>query len=164
MLWVCRAGQKAKYYDRFLEEQKIYLSWDGYQVDLSNYDTMARFRELVAVEKQTDNRTSISNWAGQLYSFVYDMKNGDLVLVPASNSHSFLLAEITGDYHFDENNVDGLFHSRAIKPLVQDVPKEVFTQQLFYSLGAYRTVFKAKQEASVIQAIKKWSERQDRNK
>lgn len=31
LIWVCRAGASGKNYDYFINNQRIYLSWDGYK-------------------------------------------------------------------------------------------------------------------------------------
>ena len=39
MLWICRAGQKGCFFSKYIEEQRIYLPWDGYRFDLSKYNS-----------------------------------------------------------------------------------------------------------------------------
>ena len=88
MLWVCRAGQKGCYFSKYIEEQKIYLPWDGYNYDLSKYASLEDFRPIVAQEKKTDNRTSVSNWSGQLFAFVKQMQIGDYVMIPSASMNA----------------------------------------------------------------------------
>lgn len=148
MMWVCRPGQQGKCYNRFLEEEKIHLVWDGYRRNLHGLSNISEFRELVIKERNPEGRTTISNWAGQLYAFAVEMKSGDYVLIPGPHSRVYTLARICGDYAFDEDA--DLPHSRKIEVIQRDIPRESFEQSTQYSLGAFRTVFKVKQETEVL--------------
>ena len=146
MIWICRAGISARYYDYYLDTSRIYLPWDGFCIDLSTVDTMEGFRQLVVSEKGTAARTSISNWAGQLNSFCNDMSVGDYVLIPYFRSKEYTFAKITGNYMFDPTNTEQLWHSREIEIIRTGISKSVFSQSLQYALGAFRTVFKLRTE------------------
>ena len=158
MMWVIRAGQKSIYYDKYLKESKVYIPWDGYRMNLGSIMKREDYRSIVEKEKGVNNRTSVSNWAGQLYSFAKEMKKGDYVLIPSKGSRLYCLATIVGDYCFDKDEKDKLYHSHDIKVLENDVPREVFSQAIVYSLGTFRTIFKVKQEEEIMQAISKWKE------
>ena len=158
MMWVIRAVQNALHYDKYIQNSKVYIPWDGYKLDLSEIKSRSDFRTVVEKEKGTDNRTSVSNWAGQLYTFTQEIENGDFVLIPSKGSHTYCLAKITGDYRFDKNQKDKLYHSRDIEILQKDIPRSVFSQSVIYSLGAFRTIFKAKHEDEIVKTIDKWKE------
>ncbi len=158
MMWVIRAGQSACYYDIYLENSKVYIPWDGYKMDLSKVKSRSDFRIIVEKEKETDNRTSVSNWAGQLYTFTKEIKIGDYILIPSKGSHSYCLAMTTGDYCFDLNEKKGLYHSRKIKIIYKGIPREIFSQSVIYSLGAFRTIFKANHEEEIMSTINSWKE------
>lgn len=159
MMWIMRAGQNSVYYDKFLDESKVFLPWSGFKQDLSIFTSRPEFRALVEKEKGEVHRTSVSNWAGQLYSFVIEAKNDDLVLIPSKGSHTYCLAKLTGNYAYNENEPEKLYHSRDIKVILKGIPKDIFSQEIIYSLGAFRTIFKAKHEEEIIRTIKKWKER-----
>ena len=38
----------------------------------------------------------------------------------------------------------------------ENIPRDIFTQEIIYSLGAFRTLFKVKHEEVVLHAISKW--------
>ena len=158
MMWIIRAGQDSLYFEKYLENSKVYIPWDGYKMDLSKIETRADFRTVVEKEKETDNQTSVSNWAGQLFTFTQEMTIGDYVLIPSKGSRTYSLAEITGGYHFDKNEKDKLYHSRTIEIIETGIPRDIFSQSVIYSLGAFRTIFKAKHEEEILDSIKKWRE------
>lgn len=159
MMWVIRAGQNALHYDKYIQNSKVYIPWDGYKMDLSKIKTRSGFRFVVEKEKGTDNRTSVSNWAGQLYTFTQEIRRGDYVLIPSKGSHTYCLARITGDYCFDKSEKDKLYHSRNIEIVEIDVPKDIFSQTVIYSLGAFRTIFKVNHEDEILKTIKSWKEK-----
>lgn len=99
---------------------------------------------------------SLSNWTGQLISSVKVIRPGDYVLIPTRGSHSYSLARITGDYEFGLSDTAGLFYSQAIDVICEDIPRDIFMQEVIYSLGVFRTLFKVKHGEEVLHAISKW--------
>lgn len=158
MIWVCRTGMNSVYLETYLKDQRIYLPWNGYRLDLNQFTTRDQFKELVREEKGNVARTSISNWAGQLYSFCKEMKIGDYVLIPHKGSRSYTFAIITGDYVFCETDERGLWHSRKVELCVSDIPREAFSQSMKYTLGAFRTVFKVRDEEELLTSINNYCE------
>ena len=155
MLWVCRAGKNAKYVDYFVKNNRMYLAWDGYRVDLSERETIDEFKQVVISEKGEANRVSVSNWGSQLLLFCKTMKIHDYVLIPKIGSRSFVYAEIMGNYEYDGSNKLGLYHSREIRIVCEEIKREEFSQTTQYSLGAFRTVFKAKNEKEITEIIER---------
>lgn len=153
MLWICRTGKDSVYLDYYLKTSHIYLPWDGFALDLSGYKSITDFRNLVINEMQTKNRTSVSNWSGQLQMFVNEMQIDDYVLLPHERSRYYTLARIDGRYEFDKQNDKHLLHSRKIQVLIQKIPRDTFSQSIQYSLGAFRTIFRVKQENEIMLKI-----------
>ena len=153
MIWVCRAGASGKNYDYFINNQRIYLSWDGYQVDLSQYDDMSKAKEIVSQEKGTTNSTAVSTWATQIVNFVKLMSIGDYVMIPSQNSREYCLAIIDGAYQYLEE--DPLYtHSRKIKIVKENIKRDIFPAKIANTLGAFRTVFKAGKDEEIIEILK----------
>lgn len=152
MMWVCRAGKGSFYFNDFIEQKKLYLPWEGFDYDLNEYCSIGDYRKLVEKEKRTTNKTSISNWSSQLNIFAHEMKLGDYVIIPQSGKKKYALVKINGDYSYNNKNGE-LHHFRKIEILKYDIPKEVFPQSINYSLGAFRTVFKVKQEMEILEIL-----------
>lgn len=155
-MWVCRTGQKAMYLTAFLQESKIYLVWNGFNVDFHSLNSKQEIRNLVSNEMGSNNHTSVSNWTGQLMAFYKEMRIGEYVVIPHAKSHDYTLAMIAGDYVFEKDSSTGLHHSRKITVVKVGVPKTAFTQSQIYSMGAYRTVFKVKHEEEILDVFQKW--------
>ena len=153
MIWVCRAGQKSKYIENFIKNDRIFLPWDGFNMNLGNLKEMEEYRNLVSEERNTENRTTISNLAAQLKAFSLDMNIDDYVLIPHQGSRKYTFARICGDYEYNALDNNNLWHSRKIQILKMDIPREAFSQSLQYSLGAFRTIFRVKNEEECIEVI-----------
>ena len=151
MLWICRAGKNAVYIDTVLGSETIRLFWDGYIDDYSMYNSLSDFRDVVIKEKPDASKTSVSNWATQLFAFCKEMKKGDYVLIPYYKAKSYIFAVIEGEYEYIENDI--FKHSRKIRILKRDITKDIFPQNVQFSLNAFRTVYKVKCEEKVIDII-----------
>lgn len=159
MMWIVRAGIDSPFYDKFINSQKIYLAWEGeYDLDLSDYEDRDDFKAIVAAETRSTCKSAIAGWASQLIAFSKGMQIDDYVLIPSKFSRTFCLAKISGDYEYDEYDYDGLYHSRNITILTTDIPRNIFPQSITRSLGAFRTIFKAKpeHEAEILSLIESW--------
>lgn len=128
LIWVCRAGKDSIFLDTFLQTQKVYLPWEGFKVDLKQYSKREQIKSLVQQEKGDVARTSISNWSGQLYSFCWEMNVGDYTLIPHRGSRTYTFAKLVGDYEFCDSVPNGLWHSRKIKIVLSNIPREAFSQ------------------------------------
>ena len=159
-MWVCRAGKDAVYLDYFIKTSKIYLAWDGFNINLKDVENKGEYRKIVSEEKNTDNPTSISNWAGQINAFVEEMRSGDYALIPHRNSTFFDLVQVVGEYEYNAQNENKLFHSRKAIFLTTAIPKVIFPQTIQYGLRAYRTVYKVKNEELILEIIKSWRQKE----
>lgn len=155
-MWLCRTGRKNEYYKMMIDSCEMFLPWEGFNIDLSTLDSRADFRQLVKKEMNVDNKTSIANWSSQLYSFCNELSVGDLVLLPEIIGR-YSLIRVTGAYEYHKNSKHTLHHSRSIILLKNEIPRDIFPQDIKYSLQAYRTLFQVKQEEEVLNFIQKWN-------
>ena len=154
MLWVLRPGKNAVYFEDFVKNNRAYICWEGYDKDLSRLSSHNDYTELAAIEPENTNTVAKRNRASQLEYFCKDMKTGDRILLPKGHSRSFALVEVVGPYEYQAT--EGFFpHSRRIKILVPEISSAIFSQNERYSLGAFRTLFHAKDEELLIQKIEK---------
>lgn len=155
MIWILRPGQNACYLDKFLLDNRVYIPWSGYDTSFESCNEREDFRAVVINEKGELNRTSLSNWSGQLYSFCKEMIVGDFVMIPHKHSHEYTLAKITGNYGYASN--EELKHFREMRVIASNIPQDIFSQSVRYSLGAFRTLFKVKHIDEVVSAIGKFA-------
>lgn len=154
-IWVCRSGKSACYLSSFLNERKIFVPWEGYNIDLTTVESREEIKELVRKEKNVSNPITVSNWAGMLFSFIHQMKKGDYVLIPEYKSRFYILGKIQSDYKYERENLE-LHHSREIDIIEKHIPRSVFPQSIQYSLGAFRSIFRLKQVDEIIDSISTW--------
>jgi len=95
---------------------------------------------------------------GQILDFVQKMQIDDYVLIPFKGSHTYTLAVITGDYEYNPDQCKCLQHSRSVRILIEGFPRDILSQHIQYSLGAFRTVFQVKYQEEILQAIEEWKE------
>lgn len=138
-LWLNRSGQHCEHEDKFLDEGRIYLTWDGLNRDLgqlSDRKQLMAVLEEVYPNKSKHNRIQNS---GQIWAFAKRMAKGDWVCMP-SKRKTIHIGEITGGYTHAPKADDPYYHYRTVKWLETDIPRTNFDQDLLYSLGAFSTI------------------------
>ena len=141
VIWICRAGKRGIDYTDFIAEEKIYLAWEKYSFDLKNFNEMEITKKMVAKENLSASKTAISTWASQIICFVNEMRIGDYVFIPSEHSKDYCLAEIIGDYCYDNSDVK-YHHSRNIRIIKEYISRKVFPIYILNSMDAYRNIFK----------------------
>ena len=143
-LWMVRAGRHGEYEKKFLDEGRIYLTWNGLATDLSQ----APDREaLIPIYQSTYPDASVGrmrNNLGQLWGFVRGIHVGDWVVLPSKHKPAIHIAEVTGEYQFVPKAEDPFYHFRTVKWIARDIPRSNFDQDLLYSFGAFMTVCQIK--------------------
>jgi restriction system protein len=139
-IWLTRAGSAGEYEQRFLDENKIILTWDDLNQDLSKVDTREDLINLLN-EVFPDNKIGrIRNWAGQIWPIAKVMQKGDWVILPSKKKASIHIGEITGDYVNTPNEPNPYYHYRSVYWFAKDIPRSNFDQDILYSLGAFLTI------------------------
>jgi len=143
-LWLIRAGAHGEYEQRFLDEGKVYLTWEGLKYNLAERIEWEGLKELLSEAYPEYSKKSISNQAGQVWAFYHRIEVGDWIVMPSKLKPAIHFGEITGDYKFAPNNEDPFYHPRKIKWIGKDIPRTNFDQDLLYSFGAFMTVCEIK--------------------
>ena len=139
-VWLVRAGGQGEYEQKFIQEGRIYVTWDQLNVDLSQ---LATREALVAVLKENypeSKPAAISNWGGQIWPFFHDMKKGDLIVLPQKLQPGISIGEVNGDYQYEPNGLSPFFHWRSIKWIAESIPRSNFGKDLLFSFGALMTI------------------------
>jgi restriction system protein len=142
-LWLNRSGRHCEHESRFLDQGRIFLTWDGLNRDLSRIRSREELQELHAEVYPKASPGKRRQHSGQIWAFVTRMAKGDWVAVP-SKRKTIHIGQITGDYTFDPNAEDPYYHSRTVRWLETDVPRTNFDQDILNSLGAFTTVCQIK--------------------
>jgi restriction system protein len=139
-VWLIRAGSHGEYEQKFIQEKRVYVTWDGLNLNLAK---LADRQALVAAmtELYADCKAkTILNWVSQVWPFAHEMKKGDLVVLPLKTQPGIQIGEITGDYEFDPDGPNPYFHWRAVKWIGEAVPRANFGRDLLFTFGAFMTI------------------------
>ncbi len=143
-LWLNRAGRHGEYEKKFLDEDRVYLTWDGLKHNLAEIDKKSDLAELLRKVYPIAFKGRIRQNLGQIWQFSQEMKPGDWVVLPSKMKAAIHIAEITGPYVFDSAAEDPFFHYRTVKWLETDIPRTNFDKDVLMSLGAFSTICQIK--------------------
>ena len=139
-IWLVRSGSHGEYEQKFIQEGRVYVTWDGLDVDLAHLkereDLLAALTERYATAKHK----TILNWASQIWPFAHRMQLGDLVVVPLKAQPAIYVGKITSDYNFEQNGPDPYFHWREVTWIGEAIPRANFGKDLLNSFGAFMTI------------------------
>jgi restriction system protein len=139
-LWLVRTGKHGEHEQKFLDDNRVYITWSGLRHDLS---TLADKNALKAVLRKTYpdlSKKAIGGSAGQIGIIWREMKPGDWVIVPSKRQPAVHVAEIESDYKYDESGDDSYRHYRDIRWIKQDIPTSNFDRDIARSMNALLTV------------------------
>jgi hypothetical protein len=140
-LWLSRAGGHGEYEKRFLNDRRIYLTWEGLTYDLSELNTKQELRTLLEKVYENSKALTIRNWVGQIWAFTHDMSEGDWIVLPSKIDRRVLhYGEITGPYVFDKDAEDPFLHYRSVRWVARDVPRAAFKRELLPYFNLPQTI------------------------
>lgn len=139
-LWLMRAGKHGQNEKKFLDENRIYLTWGRLCHDLSVLKSREQLRELLEKVYPNAPRGRITNHLGQIWAFSQGMDKDDWIVLPSKQKPAIHVAKVKGQYTFNDVGEDPFFHYRDVEWIVQDVPRTNFDQDLLYSFNAFMTV------------------------
>lgn len=143
-IWLIRAGSHGEYEQKFIQENRVYVTWEGLDVDLSKLPNRAALSESMEQRYPDTKPKAIMNWVSQVWPFAHEIKKGDLVVLPLKTQPVVYIGEVMGDYHAETKGPDPFFHWRSVKWVGEAVPRTHFGQDLLYSFGAFLTICRIK--------------------
>jgi len=139
-VWLIRAGSHGEYEQKFIQENRVYLTWEDLDVDISK---LAERSALTAeMEQRYPDRKprTIQNWVSQVWPFAHEIAQGDLVILPLKTQPAIQIGEVKGDYQFEPQGPNPFFHWRAVEWIGDAIPRSNFGQDLLNSFGAFMTI------------------------
>jgi restriction system protein len=85
-----------------------------------------------------------SIWAGQVWSFVHNIKKGDLVALPRKGTGLIAFGEVAGPYRYVPTAPEGCRQQRPVKWLDVGFARTRLDEDILNSLGSLLTVFRLK--------------------
>lgn len=141
-IWLFRAGKSGEYEEKFLNDNRIYLTWQNLDVDLKQYKDRTAHLQKLQEMYPTEKINTLRNWESQIYPIAHRMQKGDWVVLPSKRTSTIHIGIITGDYEYDINNGNPYYHYRDVEWFAKDIPRNNFDQDILYSFGAFMTVCK----------------------
>lgn len=152
-MWLCRAGRFGEHENKFIEDGRIYCTWDNLDVALTNFKSRQDLQDyFVSKNDETKVKTAM-NWASQVWPFGNEMAIGEIVVLPSKINSVIHFGRITGEYEFNADAPNPFYHRRSIDWFALNVPRSCFDQDILYSFGAFMTICRIKQEKRVVKAI-----------
>lgn len=143
-IWLIRAGSHGEYEHKFIQENRVYVTWDDLDVDLSKMSGRSELTAAMTQRYSEAKPKTIQNWVSQVWPFAHEMKIGDLVVIPLKSQPAVYIGEITGDYQRQPSGPSPFFHSRAVKWIGEAIPRTHFGKDLLFSFGAFMTICRIK--------------------
>ena len=97
-LWLNRAGSHGEFEQKFLTENRNYLTWDGLSADLSESSDRESIRSILEEYYPDAKPGRITNFTGQIWAFVNGMKPGDWVVLPSKQKPAIHFGQIKSGY------------------------------------------------------------------
>ncbi len=139
-IWLNRAGPHGEHEQKFIQENRVYVTWDGLDVNLAQLPNRDALLHALEERYGSAKPKTLLNWASQIWPFAHEMRRGDLAVMPLKSQPSVYIGEVTGDYHFEPDGPDPFFHWRPVKWVGEAIPRSHFGQDLLYSFGAFMTI------------------------
>ncbi|GAA0079998.1 restriction endonuclease [Clostridium sp. CTA-6] len=141
-IWLFRAGKNGEYENKFINEKRVYLTWDDLNINLNSIKSKEDLYKILIEHYNLKKEKTAINWASQIWPIAHRMKKGDWIVLPSKINRTIHFGEIVGEYQYDESLGNPYYHYRDVKWFALDVPRERFDQDILYSLGAFMTVCK----------------------
>jgi hypothetical protein len=155
-LWLVRTGKEHGVFENLVTERSALAL--GFTEVRSLADVVDRedLRLRLFRSYPTATPAKIANFLGQLWSFIKEMKVGDLVYVPFSSKNAFRLATVAGEYSYDESTGTQARHFRPVRWLTDALPKDCLsssTIQAFSYPGTVAQIQSAQAKAELLSKI-----------
>lgn len=137
-LWLVRAGKQGEREEFVLNKNIAAIGWDELP-DLSQAKTKDDLYQVLQQAYPDAKRKTLLNWLSQIWPFVWEWKEGDLVALPSKRRPVIHFGRVKGPYRYASENPEGARHTRPVDWFAE-IPRDKLDQDLLYSLGAFMTV------------------------
>ena len=137
-LWMIRSGKNGEREALDLEYNLAIIGWEEVP-DLSTVQNREDLHRILQQSYPLFKANTLSNYAGQLWSFLRRIETNDLVILPLKTRPFMAIGRVTGPYAYRKDLASTPLHVRPVTWL-KEVPRSAFSQAILYSLGAFMTV------------------------
>jgi restriction system protein len=143
-VWLVRAGSHGEYESKFLQENRVYVTWHDLEVNLEELENREALGRAMTSTRPDAKPKTISNWVGQVWPFGHEITKGDWVVLPLKSQRAIQIGEVTGDYQFEPKGPNPFYHWRAVRWIGEAIPRDHFGKDLLNTFGAFMTICRVK--------------------
>lgn len=143
-IWLIRAGPHGEYEQRFIQDHRVYVTWDHLSLNLSKLKKRANLTEVLNKIYPDKKPKTIESWESQIWPFAKEIKKGDLVVLPLKSQRAIQIGKIVGEYQFDRRGPNPFFHWRPVKWIAHAIPRAHFGKDILNTFGAFKTICRVK--------------------
>lgn len=156
-LWLIRAGSQGEFEQKFLTENRVYLTWEELNTNLAEANSREALLHLLQHHYPNEKLKRLQNHASQIWPFANTMDVGDWVVLPSKKQPVIYIGKITSGYHTNPQGPDPFFHYRNVEWFGQEIPRSHFGQDLLHSFGAFMTICRIQRNNALarVQAMSK---------
>lgn len=142
--WVVRPYPHGKYrVKEFLSKNIVAIGWPGIG-DLTLAKTRDEIKKSISNRYRYSSPQSLGQAAGNIFRFMYDIKEGDFILVP--DGQLVYIGKIISQYQYDksvDSDEEGYPHQRRVEWLYDKkaIFRKLLTGRVYDSLKGQQTVF-----------------------
>ncbi len=145
-IWGIHAGKTADAEALFFKKGVVALGWPK-MGDLSKLKgDRESFKKAYAAAFPEAKPGGIAPSAGQMFRFLFEMKEGDLVLYPSKSDRHIHYARVKGGYQYKPSLEPAYPHLRAVD-WVGSFARTQFSQGALYEIGSAMSLFQIKNYA-----------------
>ncbi|MBS3973939.1 MAG: restriction endonuclease [Actinobacteria bacterium] len=153
-VWGIHAGKYADGDPQFKKEQVVGIGWAEVG-DLSRYPAdREAYKKAILDAYPTVKAGAVPVYAGVLYRFVHEVKEGDLFIYPSKVDREVHIGRVTGSYEFRPEMAKKYPNTAAdpyasVRPVkwLKSFPRTYFSQGALYEIGSAVTLFQVKNYA-----------------
>lgn len=139
-LWLMRAGKNGEYEQKFIDNHRFYITWDGLNLNLKTFANKEKLQQELSVIYPDEKTKTLQQWASQLWRAANEINIGDWIVLPSKTKSSIYVGEVISQYQYDSSAEDPYFHYIDVKWIGENIPRQNFDQDLLFSFGAFTTI------------------------
>lgn len=133
-----RAGKHGEREQLALENNLAIIGWEEVP-DLSQVKASEELQILLNTIYPQDKSNTLTNYKGQIWSFIDRIKEGDLVALPLKGRPNIAVGRVNGPYTYRRDLGFNALHVRPVH-WMKEIPRTSFDPALLFSFGAFMTV------------------------
>jgi restriction system protein len=137
--WLVRGGKDGERENEALEQGLVIAGWPRLG-DIGGCTDRDQLRSAVRAAYPEYKAAVISNWTGQLWRLLVEIKEGDYVVMPLKSTQMIAVGRVTGPYDYRAGHPEGFRHTRPVEWLRTGVSRRDVQQDLLHSMGSLLTI------------------------